>query len=399
MRALALLLLLQAPLWAQLPEGFEVYDTPGDEGSSALAVWKALPKETADASYVVWRAPAKDGPWEEVARFPQTAGWKSDAPQHFGTGSGNKGWHWASIPALAEPGKPPVAMWVKLGVEGAGGAAESAPAEVTPVPNWWAWNKLNVFLFVVAFTCVTFWLISRARRDPNLFIRRIPGLDAMEEAIGRATEMGKPILYLNGLNAMDSISTIASTCILGQVAKRVAAYDTTISVPCFDPVVMGVSQEVMREGFIAAGRPDSYRSDAAFFVTSDQFGYVAAVDGIMIREKPAACFYLGYYYAESLLLAETGATTGAIQIAGTDSVTQLPFFIATCDYTLIGEELYAASAYLSREPIQLGSLIAQDWGKLFLLAMILLGTVVGSAAVVFRAPALLFLKDLFATYS
>jgi hypothetical protein len=84
---------------------------------------------------------------------------------------------------------------------------------------------------------------------------------------------------------------------------------------------------------------------------------------------------MGYYYAEALILAETGAQTGAIQIAGTDSVTQLPFFITSCDYTIIGEELYAASAYLSKEPLQIGSLKAQDVAKaiigLFMLAGII----------------------------
>ena len=44
--------------------------------------------------------------------------------------------------------------------------------------------------------------------------------------------------------------------------------------------------------------------------------------------------------------------------------TQLPFFVAACDFTLIGEEFFAASAYLSREPQQLGSLKGQDFGKL-----------------------------------
>ena len=96
----------------------------------------------------------------------------------------------------------------------------------------------------------------------------------------------------------------------------------------------------------------------------------------MIRERPAANFFMGYYYAESLLLAETGASTGAIQIAGTDSPNQLPFFITTCDYTLIGEELYAASAYLSREPLLLGSLKGQDLGKALMMLLILIQTII-----------------------
>jgi len=84
----------------------------------------------------------------------------------------------------------------------------------------------------------------------------------------------------------------------------------------------------------------------------------------MVRDKPAACFYMGAFYAESLILAETGNSVGAIQVAGTAMPTQLPFFVAACDFTLIGEEFFAASAYLSGEPQQLGSLKGQDFGKL-----------------------------------
>ena len=94
----------------------------------------------------------------------------------------------------------------------------------------------------------------------------------------------------------------------------------------------------------------------------------------MVRDRPAAHIMMGYFYAESLLLAETGATTGAIQIAGTDAFTQLPFFVTTCDYTSLGEELYAASAYLSREPKLLGSLKGQDVGKAIIIAVIIVGS-------------------------
>jgi len=71
------------------------------------------------------------------------------------------------------------------------------------------------------------------------------------------------------------------------------------------------------------------------------------------------------------LLAETGHMTGAIQIAGTANPEQLPFFIVSCDYTLMGEELYAASAYLSGEPKLLGSLKGQDFMKVVIVVFIL----------------------------
>ena len=192
--------------------------------------------------------------------------------------------------------------------------------------------------------------------------------------------MGRPILYLTGSGDLSgggdpsNLSTIAATVILGEVSKRVATYGAELTVPHRSAIVMAICQEMVKESYLTAGRPDAYKDDINFFITQDQFAYTAAVDGIMLREKPAANIFMGYYYAESLLLAETGASTGAIQIAGTDADHQLPFFITTCDYTLIGEELYAASAYLSREPALVGTLRSQDMGKALLLGVLLIGT-------------------------
>jgi hypothetical protein len=260
--------------------------------------------------------------------------------------------------------------------------------EVDAVENWFSAGKLNALIFAVLFAATVLFFIARARRDPNLFIRRIAGLNAVDEAIGRATEMGKPILYLNGMDPLASLSTLAALNILGRVARRVANYESSLTVPCRDPIVLTVAQEIVKSGYADAGRPDAYNPDNIFFLTDDQFSYSAAVCGLMLREKPAANFLMGYYYAESLILAETGAGTGAIQIAGTDSMTQLPFFVTTCDYTLIGEELYAASAYLSREPLILGSLKGQDMAKLFMMVVIILGTILVTLGIS-------FIRDLF----
>src|SRR5690349_24609745 len=180
---------------------------------------------------------------------------------------------------------------------------------------------------------------------------------------------------------MSDPTTIAAAGILGRMAKRTAAYETELMVPHRDPSTTGVCQEITKQAYLEAGKPDLFKEDSNFFITADQFSYTAAVDGIMLRKKPAANFFMGAYFAESLLLTETGASTGAIQIAGTDSDHQLPFFVTTCDYTLIGEELYAASAYLSKEQIQIGTLRGQDIGKAVILGIVLIGTVLATIGV------------------
>jgi len=248
--------------------------------------------------------------------------------------------------------------------------------------NWFKIERTNSFIASVLFVTIILGSIAVARSGKEIFIRRIAGLNAIDEAIGRATEVGKKVMYIPGIQSMDEIQTVASVAILSHVARTTARYGTDLDVPNKDPLTFASAREVVRSAYLAEGRPDLFREEMVNYVTYDQFAFTAAVSARMTREKPAAIFLVGYFFAESLILAETGQSTGAIQIAGQADPTQLPFFVATCDYTLIGEELYAASAYLTREPVLLGSIRGQDIAKGILILIALIGVVLVSIHVV-----------------
>jgi len=207
-----------------------------------------------------------------------------------------------------------------------------------------------------------------------MFVRNISALNAVQESVGRATEMGRPIFFVPGLEGVDNPATIAAINIFESVAQQSINDQTRIMAPCRDPIVMNVMQNGLKQVCTAVGRPEMYNQDDVFFVNDRQFAYVAAVDGMITRDRPATVFLQGYFYAESLILAEVSQSVGAIQIAGTSSDTQLPFFIAACDYTLIGEELFAAGAYIKKDSLQLGTLKAQDLVKLLLFGLMILGS-------------------------
>ncbi|MFA7543464.1 MAG: DUF6754 domain-containing protein [Candidatus Cloacimonadaceae bacterium] len=268
-----------------------------------------------------------------------------------------------------------------------GDERERFAAIASPKAAWFYLHKWLFLLLLLVICGAILGYIFAAKQGKDFFIRRINGLDSMEEAIGRATEKGKPILYVPGIGDLDDIETIASLTILSHLAQRCAEYNTDLIVPCRFSMVLSASREVVREAYQKAGRLDAYKQENIFYLTDDQFGYVAGIDGIMLREEPAANFFLGSFYAESLILAETGFSTGAIQTAGTAQAHQLPFFVVSCDYTLIGEDLFAASAYLSRDPQQLGSLKGHDFGKLLVILLILIGVILEIAGIT-------WLKDL-----
>ena len=348
------------------PLNVEAVDTPYDNGHSIDLTWEVSVDDGQGQNnvlgYKIMRAEMPDGPYSErlqvgsgVTSFQDKGVKESEDNAYFPR---NHDFYYKIVAVTAD--------------------AETESAIVGPVQGvgqWFNAGKWPVLIAVILFTSFTLYFIWRAKKGDHLYVRPLAGIDAVDEAIGRATEMGKPILYILGLGTAADIATIASFTILSRVAKKVAEYQTSLIVPCYDPIVMTIAQETVKGAYNAAGRPDAYSDDQVFFLTNYQFAYVGAVNGIMIREKPATNFYLGKFYAESLILAETGATTGSIQISGTDEVTQIPFFVVACDYTLIGEELYAASAYLSREPVLLGSLKAQDWGKALVIISAVLGII------------------------
>ena len=351
------------------PTNVTAKDTPNDDGKSITLTWDAAAEGSGITGYKILRGTTPDT-LEEIGET-KTDETKADEKPTY-------------VDASVETGTDYVYVVRAVSDNGTGSpepvttADSEITASVQATGQWFHTGKIPLFCAMLLFCAAIVGNIYYARSGKEIFVRRIPGLEAVDEAIGRATEMGRSILYVLGLGGVSDPATIASMTILGQVAQQTADYETPLRVPCNDPIVLNVVREMVKTAYLNEGRPDAYTEENIFFLTDSQFAYAAGVDGMMLREKPAAVFLQGTFYAESLILAETGNSIGAIQIAGTTSEHQLPFFITACDYTLIGEELYAATAYLSKEPMFLGSLRGQDWGKVIIFAMLALGLVLES---------------------
>jgi len=373
----ALGLLLSAPAAAQdgadagaaipqvaPPSGLVWQDLPNDAGRAIRLEWKASPDDASGAGavrgYRIERAESPAGPWALVdsvlagitSRVDQTV--RRDREYFY------------RVVAITPEGLVP---------------ALSVTGPAIARSQWINGERWSILVFTVLFFAFVLYYIASAQAGKKPFVRRIPGIDAIEEAIGRATEMGRSVLYVPGINDIDEIQTVAGLVILESVARITARYETPIKVPVTYPIPFTIAEEMVKSGYLNAGKPDQYDPDSVRFVSPEQFAYVAAVTGIMLRDKPAAHIFMGAFYAESLLLAETGFSTGAIQVAGTANVHQLPFFVVACDYTLIGEELYAASAYLSGEPKLVGSLKGADLIKIVIIGVIVLGCALETAGV------------------
>jgi hypothetical protein len=349
------------------PSAVTATDTPNDAGSSLTIRWELSPDDSAGGTtftgYRILRSASPESVAAGLAVFRRMGEVGPQTDEYIDTGE-------------IVDGRP-----YSYRIEAVRGEETATSETVGPVvasAQWFHAGRVNTLVAVVLLSALIIYFIEHARRGKPIFIRKIAGLDAVDEAVGRATEMGRKILYIPGTADMDNVQTLAGIAILGRVARITAQYETPLEVPVSRSLVMVAGRETIKEAYLSAGRPDLFKDEMVYYLTDDQFGYAAALDGLMVRERPATIFLQGSFYAEALVIAENGNATGAVQIAGTAEPSQLPFFVAACDYTLLGEELFVAGAYLSREPRQLGSLKGQDMGKAIILVLLLIGILVQS---------------------
>ncbi|KPV64661.1 MAG: hypothetical protein AOA65_0876 [Candidatus Bathyarchaeota archaeon BA1] len=180
------------------------------------------------------------------------------------------------------------------------------------------------------------------------------------------------------MNILESPQTLAGLSVLSYVAELAAKYKLTLWTTIRAPEVQPLAADTVRLAFLRAGAPEAFDPEKVIFLSSAQFAYASGVVGLLHRERVAANVMVGGFWAESLIFAEAGHTIGAIQVAGTANTHQLPFFVAACDYCMIGEEIYAAGAYITKEPVQVGAIWGQDYGKLIVIVLIVIGMIMAA---------------------
>ncbi|MDO9080762.1 MAG: fibronectin type III domain-containing protein, partial [Desulfuromonadales bacterium] len=251
--ALAALLLTCHSLSPALepPRDFRAADAPNDEGQAITLSWEETARPEASPvplkGFQILRAESPDGEFRETGFvLPGKSGFSD-------TG--------------VKPGTP---YYYKIKVLSLSDSAESqiiGPVEATA--QWFDTSRANVLVLTIILAFLLIWYIERAKKGDQLYIRKIQGLDAIDEAVGRSTELGKPVLYSFGLGEIRDIVTVASLAILRQVAVRCAQHGTELLVPNWDPIVMAAAQETVQQAYSEPGRPDLYKEGNVTFLTSD----------------------------------------------------------------------------------------------------------------------------------
>ncbi|MCX8184192.1 MAG: hypothetical protein RMI56_04845 [Sulfolobales archaeon] len=235
----------------------------------------------------------------------------------------------------------------------------------------------SAFIMLVVLLAAGYIFMMEARGGKLFPVRKIRAFDAIEEAVARSVEMGRPVHMTFGFGTISSAMApqfIAGLGVLSHIARLCGKYGAKLITTLGVPEAIATAEEIVREGYYSAGRPELY--DTTYnvrYLTDQQFAYASAVQATIFRENVGANIVVGPFYAESLIFMEAGNMVNAFQIAGTARETQIPFFVLVADYSFIGEEIFAAGALASGDKETLASIRGQDVGKFLAIVLIIMG--------------------------
>ncbi|MCU0490972.1 MAG: hypothetical protein MUD01_05270 [Chloroflexaceae bacterium] len=238
----------------------------------------------------------------------------------------------------------------------------------------------------LALIILTLFHHARARAGRVPARRPLPAFDVLRAALGRAAETGRAIHVSPGSgviqaargNTSSTAETVAGLLATERLVHEAALNGANVLVSSGDAVAHLALRGNVRQAYQRAGHAQDYDgSRIQLLAHQDATAYAAGVAALYQRERLEASQLVGSFGQEFLLLAETGQQRELPQVAGATSLTALPFMLTSTDATLIGEEVFAAEAYIASTSPPQARLMTQDVLRTVVIICILAGLIYG----------------------
>ena len=218
---------------------------------------------------------------------------------------------------------------------------------------------------------VTFW----KRRSPaNL--RDIPALTRLARTLGLSIEDGTRLHISLGRGSFLDVrggSGLAGLAVLRHIAERTSVSDEPSIASAGDPALGLLAQDTLQAGYHAAGVEELYVPTTGRVTGLTPFAYAAGAMNISQHENVSTNILLGHFGPEVALLAETADRENITVIGASDDLTGQAVIFANTQDALIGEELFAAGAYLGAGVSHAASLTVQDILRWFIILALMGG--------------------------
>ena len=218
-------------------------------------------------------------------------------------------------------------------------------------------------LAILAVSAILLLTITLWKRKSPAKLRDIPALTRLFRTLGLSVEDGTRLhISLGRGSFLDSRggSGLAGLAVLRYIAERTSVSDEPAVASAGDPALGLLAQDTLQAGYQAAGVEELYVPTTGSVSGLTPFGYAAGAMNISQNENVSTNIMLGHFGPEAALLAEASDRENITVIGASDDLAGQAVLFANTQDALIGEELFAAGAYLGAGASHTASLTVQD---------------------------------------
>jgi hypothetical protein len=201
------------------------------------------------------------------------------------------------------------------------------------------------------------------RRRSPVKLREIPALTQMYRAIGLSVEDGTRlhvVLGHGGLLDARGGSALAGLAVLRGIAEKTSVSDRPAVASAGDPALGLLTQDTIQAGYQASGASELYTPTTGRVTGLGPWGFAAGAMHITQNENVSANIMLGNFGPEAGLLMEASDRENVTVIGASNDLAGQAVLFAGAQEALIGEELFAAGAYIGKAASHAASLTLQD---------------------------------------
>lgn len=246
------------------------------------------------------------------------------------------------------------------------------------------WDLALLLLMIVT----VYYYMDRALKGKTLpRIRVIPAVEAIYEGVGRSIETNKPVHFAMGASGGQLYSslvsmTLAALMILRHTVRLCARLGSRLIVHIPGqtesiPLVEGI----VRDAYLEEGKPEMLRMEDLRYHGYSSTAFTQAVAGSYARDGVGLNVAVGIWYTDCVMPLEAAKIYGAMNVGGTSRWIMAYAFAMMTDYLLLGEELYAAGARVSENPVMVSGIASEEIGKYFIILIIIIGLILMAVGV------------------
>lgn len=243
-------------------------------------------------------------------------------------------------------------------------------------------------IFLAVLVIASWYYMNKAIKGEELpRLRTIPAIAAITEGVGRSIEADKPVHYAMGASGGQLYSTLVSMTLTGlaflrYIAKLCARLGARLIVHMpYQAESIPLIEATAREGYLEEGKPEMFRVEDLRYYGRGSLTWTQGVTSSFAQEGVGLNLSIGIFYSDCPISLEMAKIMGGMNVGGTGRWIMVYAFAMMCDYVFLGEEIYAAGAIVSENPLMMSGIIIEEVGKIFVFLLLAIGLLLAAVGV------------------